>query len=78
MSQSTIDYINAQIVQRDYTATGDVIIKSKLIFNNGYVSTGEAIRDINGFDINEAQKAADNNAISKLENGVEFILTKSI
>lgn len=78
MSQTTLDYISGQIANKDYVTSGDIIVKSILTFNNGYIAKGEAIRSINGFDLMEAQKAADNDAISKLESGVEFVLTKTV
>ncbi len=76
MSQTTIDYINGQIVNKSHTVSGDIKIKSTLLFNNGTSVTGEVTRDINGFDLDEAQNAADGNAITILIPGVDFILPK--
>lgn len=78
MSQATLDYINGQIVTRDYTAEGNVSVKTKLTFGNGFTTTGEVIRDINNFDLAEAQRAADANAVAAMELGMDYALTKAV
>ena len=76
--QSSLDYLNTQIANREYVSSGEIVTTSKLTFANGFSIIGSSIRDITGFDIVEAQKAADDNALSKLEAGVDFLLTKAI
>ncbi len=76
MSQAAIDYLLGQIVSKSHDISGTVKVKSTLLMTNGTSITGEAIRDINGFDITEAQSAADSNAIAVLVPGVEYILPK--
>lgn len=76
MNQATIDYLNGQIVSKSHVVSGDIKVTSTLLFNNGKSAVGEVIRDITGFDIIEAQKAADKVAIDVLVPGVEFIVPK--
>lgn len=77
MTQASLEYLHAQITNREYESSGNVTTTARILFANGYSIVGNSVRDINGFDAVEAQAAADNNALAKLEAGVDFLLSKT-
>lgn len=76
MKQEVTDYIKGRIATSEAIITGDIETNIKLIFDNGTIVTGKSIRPIDGFFQEEAEKAACEDAISTLYDGVDFILSK--
>lgn len=78
MTQSTLDYLKNRVINATYAMNGEVITSVTLTMDNGLAITGTSIRDINGFQQEEAQIAAYENAMARLLPGVDFVLTKNI
>lgn len=76
MNQEILAYIKSRITSTEVVTTGDIETAYKATFDNGMTLEGKSIRPINGFDANEAQNSAYEDAIKKIYDGVAFALNK--
>ncbi len=76
MKPEILTYIKSRVANAEIVTTGDIETCYKATFDNGMVLEGKSMRPIDGFDSNEAQNAAYEDAISKIYDGVAFTLNK--
>ena len=76
MNQEAVNYIKGRITSAESSVTGDIETTYKATLDSGLVIEGKSIRPIDGFQQEEAQNAAFNDAVGVLYAGVDFILSK--
>jgi hypothetical protein len=75
-SQNAINYIKTRVSATNFVNSGEITTICNVTLDDGAILSGNSVRDINGFDINEAQTAAYENAVSFLYPGADLILSK--
>ncbi len=76
LNQEVLNFIKAKLISSEVTTTGDIETIYKANFDNGKMIEGKSIRPIDGFDQEEANNAAYENAINTIYDGVAFALNK--
>ncbi len=71
-----INYIKSKITSEETSTSGDIETTYKASFDNGMVIEGKSMRPIEGYNQEEAAKAAYDKAISKIYDGVAVALSK--
>ncbi len=76
MKPEILQYIKSRVTSSEVITTGDIETVYTSTFDNGMVLSGKSLRPIEGFQQEEAQEAAYEDAISKIYDGVAFTLNK--
>lgn len=79
MNENVSTYLKSRTVGEPlYANSGDIITTCNITLDDGSVKTGKSIRDISGFDSEEARNAAYNDAMAELVPGVSLIVNRAI
>ena len=70
------EYINSRIASKTSDVCGEITTTATVTLDTGEVLEGQSVRDIHGYDAEEAENAASEDAISSLIPGITLVLSK--